>query len=63
MDEDVKEKIFDPFFTTKAKTKGTGLGLSVSKNIIDMHGSLIKAESKKGKGTKFTITFKIPEGI
>ena len=58
MDEDIMDKIFDPFFTTKNRTAGAGLGLSVVKNIIDMHKALIKVESKKGIGTKFTIVFK-----
>ena len=62
IDEDIMYKIFDPFFTTKNRTEGTGLGLSVAKSIIDMHKGLIDVESKKGKGTKFTIVFKIPGG-
>ncbi len=62
IDESVIGKIFDPFFTTKNRTEGTGLGLSVAKSIIEMHRSLIKVESKKGEGTKFTITLKISGG-
>ncbi|MCX5694809.1 MAG: ATP-binding protein [Candidatus Omnitrophica bacterium] len=60
--ESIINKIFDPFFTTKKRTEGTGLGLSVAKSIIEMHKSLIDVESKKGQGTKFTITFKLPDG-
>jgi len=63
IDEDVINKIFDPFFTTKNRTEGTGLGLSVVKSIIEMHKGLINVESKKGKGTKFTIVFKVPAGV
>jgi len=59
--EDIITKIFDPFFSTKDRTEGTGLGLSVTKSIVEMHKGLIYVESKKGKGTKFTIVFKIPE--
>jgi signal transduction histidine kinase len=61
IDEDNINKIFDPFFTTKSRAEGTGLGLSVAKNILEIHNSLISVESKKGKGTKFTIVFKIPK--
>jgi len=64
MDAGTMDKIFDPFFTTKSRSEGTGLGLSIAKSIIEMHKGLIGLESKEGKGTKFTIVFKIPkEGI
>ncbi|MBN1871371.1 MAG: PAS domain S-box protein, partial [Candidatus Omnitrophica bacterium] len=59
MDEDIKSKIFDPFFTTKSRAEGTGLGLSVAKSIIEMHNGHIYVESEKGKGSKFTVMFKI----
>jgi signal transduction histidine kinase len=62
IDEGILNKIFDPFFTTKNRTEGTGLGLSIAKSIIDIHRGLISVNSKKGKGSKFTIAFKISEG-
>ncbi|WP_245960324.1 sensor histidine kinase [Hydrogenothermus marinus] len=55
-DED-KEKIFKPFFTTKQK--GTGLGLPMVYKIIFSHKGIINMHSEYGKGTKFTIIFKI----
>jgi two-component system, NtrC family, sensor histidine kinase HydH len=48
-------QIFEPFFSTKAQ--GTGLGLATAKTIVDDHNGTIKAESVKGKGTTFVITF------
>ncbi|RJP81289.1 MAG: sensor histidine kinase [Desulfobacteraceae bacterium] len=49
------ETIFDPFFTTKEPGKGTGLGLSVCFMIVEQAGGVIKAESKEGRGTTFTM--------
>jgi two-component system, NtrC family, sensor kinase len=53
--------IFEPFYTTKKDGKGTGLGLSVVYGIIERHSGSISVESKKDKGTTFTIT--LPQNI
>ncbi len=57
--EKVLEKIFQPFFTTKPTGKGTGLGLSLSYDIVKAHGGDLKAETKEGEGTEFTIQLPI----
>ncbi len=54
-----QSKIFEPFFTTKEVGKGTGLGLNISYEIIQRHKGEISFESKKGKGTTFTIRMPI----
>ncbi|MBQ3640390.1 GHKL domain-containing protein [bacterium] len=59
MDEETASKVFDPFFTTKPVGQGTGLGMSITHKIIKSHQGDIKVESKKGVGTKFTITLPI----
>jgi PAS domain S-box-containing protein len=59
--DDLKDKIFDIFFTTKPVGKGTGLGLSITKNILQLHGGDIMADSEPGKGTVFTI--ELPMGF
>ncbi|MCM8792539.1 MAG: cell wall metabolism sensor histidine kinase WalK, partial [Candidatus Omnitrophica bacterium] len=55
-------RIFDKFFQVgeRAPTdiSGTGIGLSIVKEIIQLHGGKIWAESEKGKGAKFI--FRLP---
>lgn len=54
------EHLFEPF--TRADDKktagieGTGLGMAITKNIVQMMDGTIKAESKYGEGSKFTVT-------
>ena len=51
--------IFEPFFTTKEEGKGTGLGLSLAYRIVQNHGGHIHAESRREKGTTFSIILPI----
>ena len=53
-------QIFDPFFTTKngpddSGLGGTGLGLSVCRDIVEAHHGRLRAESRVGQGTTFTL--------
>jgi signal transduction histidine kinase len=50
---EVMDKIFVPFFTTK--TNGSGIGLSICRQIVNLHGGVISAQSEPGKGSCFTI--------
>ena len=55
IDEKIMGDIFTPFFTTKDIEKGTGLGLSIVQGIVLSHHGEIKAQSKKGCGSLFSI--------
>ena len=38
--------------------EGNGLGLALVKNYCDLNQAAISVESKKGQGSRFTVTFK-----
>src|SRR5262249_44833204 len=53
-------RLFEPFFTTTtgpaaAGLGGTGLGLAVCRDIVEAHHGRLRAESRVGQGTPFTL--------
>jgi PAS domain S-box-containing protein len=58
--KDDLDKIFDKFFQVSERSTGdvggTGLGLSIAKEIVELHGGQIWAESDKGQGARFIFT-------
>jgi two-component system sensor histidine kinase HydH len=55
---DILAKIFQPFFSTKPR--GSGLGLAISQQIMAAHQGEIHLDSELGKGTRVTLSFKLP---
>ena len=57
--EDMK-RLFQPFVQLDSSTarqhEGTGLGLALVYRMAEMHGGSVKAESKVGEGSRFTIS-------
>lgn len=57
--------VFERFNMLGSNVKGTGLGLSISEALIEHLGGKIWVESEINKGTtfKFTLPYKVPEGV
>ena len=59
------DRIFDAFYQIKGranptKAPGSGLGLSLARQIVELHGGRIWAESDgEGKGSRLTFTLPI----
>ncbi|HLO59843.1 MAG TPA: two-component regulator propeller domain-containing protein [Bacteroidales bacterium] len=57
IDKDDLVHIFDSFYQaeTAKKNLGSGVGLALTKELIEIHNGILKAESIKGKGSRFII--------
>jgi two-component system sensor histidine kinase VicK len=59
-------KVFERFVQVGERRQtdisGTGLGLSIAKEIVELHGGRIWAESEKGQGTKFIFMLPVKKG-
>lgn len=58
MDEDTQKHLFEPYFQgdSSHSGQGLGLGLPIAKRITELCNGEIRAESKIGEGSLFTIT-------
>lgn len=51
------DKIFEPLFSSR--TWGFGLGLTVCRQLVTINGGEIKAENRREKGARFTVSFPV----
>ena len=58
MDQATQRNIFEEFFSTKG-SGGTGLGLAVVEKVVNKHGGRIEVDSAPGKGSRFTVIFRL----
>lgn len=54
MSEETLRHCFEPFYTTKGP-RGSGLGLATVYGIVSRHGGQVTVDSKRNRGTTFTI--------
>jgi len=47
--------IFDPYRQAHRDRGGTGLGLAIVQGVAKAHGGRVTAESREGKGSRFTV--------
>lgn len=63
--KDKLESIFDAFDQVDASIEreygGTGLGLNIARQLVELHGGSIEAESEQGKGS--VLTFSLPVSL
>ncbi len=67
IDEDKLDLIFETFSqedqSVTRKFGGTGLGLAISKQLVELYRGELLVESKKGKGTIFTVNIKLNKSL
>lgn len=64
--EEDMSHIFEKFYRSSddqvRKKTGHGLGLAIARQIVELHGGVIKVISKKGEGSQFSVILPIAEG-
>lgn len=65
LSQETKETIFKPYEQEDASItsigSGVGLGLSICKQLVELHGGTISADSEPGKGSTFAFTLPLAD--
>jgi len=65
--EEELPKVFNKFYQVsgnlKTDIRGTGIGLTIAKEIVELHGGRIWAESEVGRGAKFIFTLPLKDNM
>jgi signal transduction histidine kinase len=60
IETDALPRVFDRFWQARKATRaGAGLGLAIAKGIVEAHNGVIRAESERGRGSRFSFTLPI----
>jgi signal transduction histidine kinase len=63
IDPEEQDRLFTKFFRSQnpavRNVPGTGLGLAITRNLVELQGGRIWAESEPGKGSTFTFTLPV----
>ena len=62
---DEVSQVFDRFYRGRgvsASVEGTGLGLAAVRQIVELHGGSVAAESQPGAGTTFIVRLPVSDG-
>ncbi|NRB53920.1 MAG: response regulator [Saprospiraceae bacterium] len=61
------QHIFDRFYqvdtSSSRKGEGTGIGLTYTKELVELMGGRIAAESREGEGTSFTVSLPVRQDV
>jgi len=52
--------VFDRYWQAAGARGGSGLGLAIVKSIVQAHGGGVRAESREGAGSRFSV--RLPRG-
>ena len=61
IDQDDLARLFDRFYRSKSSRsrhpQGLGLGLAIVKSVMELHGGIVRVESKPAEGTTLVLSF------